>query len=247
MISLNLFKKFTNVYHGFSERSDGNMSFKWGEKEDVVRNRESLSLKASFNLNRVVQFDLAHSTKVRVAKEDDVSQLMDANKALENTDSAISNLTDTTLFLLTGDCLPIIFYDSKNKVVAIAHAGWRGVVGKIFLKTLLTMCSTYGSKQQNIYIGIGPAIGKCCQVTRDPNYFKEYPEWKNYYSLDSDGAGHLDLIGFTINELIEAGVSERNIENANLCTNDNKDRFFTHKINSPDYPEGRFASFVGLS
>ena len=57
--------------------------------------------------------------------------------------------------VMTADCLPIIFYDTKNHVAAVAHAGWRGSVDGIASKTIKTMQQTYNTALDDIQVFLG--------------------------------------------------------------------------------------------
>lgn len=81
---------------------------------------------------------------------------------IQNTDALITNQKNIALALNFADCVPIIFYDSVEKVVAEAHAGWRGTAAKIAQKTINKMQEEFNCKPQNIICAIGPSIGKCC-------------------------------------------------------------------------------------
>ena len=80
----------------------------------------------------------------------------------ENTDALITDQPQIALALNFADCVPIVLFDPIKKVIAIAHAGWRGTVAKIGPKTVERMIENFGSKPEDIIALIGPAIGKCC-------------------------------------------------------------------------------------
>ena len=50
-------------------------------------------------------------------------------------DAAITNQKKLPLGILTADCVPILIYDNKAKMIAAIHAGWKGaykgIVGKV--------------------------------------------------------------------------------------------------------------------
>ena len=47
----------------------------------------------------------------------------------------ITNMNGIVLGVLTADCVPILIYDKKNKIIGCIHAGWKGVF-KGIIKTL---------------------------------------------------------------------------------------------------------------
>ena len=54
----------------------------------------------------------------------------------------------------TADCIPVLLYDKKCRVVAAAHAGWRGTVSRIVSKTIAEM----GVAPSDLSAIIGPGI-----------------------------------------------------------------------------------------
>ena len=79
-----------------------------------------------------------------------------------DTDAMILANYEQALYLNFADCTPIILYDKKQNIVAIVHAGWRGTVGKIVIKTINKMIEELKCDVTNIVAVIGPTIGKCC-------------------------------------------------------------------------------------
>ncbi len=54
--------------------------------------------------------------------------------------------------------MPILFADPEARVVAAAHAGWRGAVGGVLQATVKQMCAL-GARPERIRAGVGPCIG----------------------------------------------------------------------------------------
>jgi polyphenol oxidase len=77
-------------------------------------------------------------------------------------DALITNVQGITLSIRTADCLPILIADTEHHAVAAVHAGWRGTVQGIALKTLAAMSKEFGTVSENVVIAIGPGIGPCC-------------------------------------------------------------------------------------
>ena len=62
-------------------------------------------------------------------------------KQLEKTkklksDAIITQLEGFGLGVVTADCVPIIIYDSKNKIIGCIHAGWKGALKGIIENTV---------------------------------------------------------------------------------------------------------------
>ena len=82
-----------------------------------------------------------------------------------DTDGLILTKNNFAIYLNFADCTPLIFYDEKQNIGAVSHAGWRGTAQKIAQITAKKMISEFGSSPQDICVLIGPAIcGKCYEV-----------------------------------------------------------------------------------
>ena len=77
-------------------------------------------------------------------------------------DALILTEKNLGIFLNFADCTPIILYDKKQNIGAIAHAGWRGTAQKIAPLTVKKMKKDFGSTASDKVTVIGPAFGFCC-------------------------------------------------------------------------------------
>ena len=49
----------------------------------------------------------------------------------------ITRYKKIALGVLTADCVPILVYDKRNKIIGCIHAGWRGALSGIIKKTII--------------------------------------------------------------------------------------------------------------
>jgi polyphenol oxidase len=156
------------------------------------------------------------------------------------------------LFLLVADCLPVILYDQKIQVVAMVHAGWKGVDLEIARKAVEKLQNIYGSKPKDVVVGIGPRAHKVSFIKENPAQ-KDDPRWKDFIDrvrpcqYGKGGFYKVDLLGFTKKQLMDAGILQRNIYVSDVDTVKDK-RFFSHvrEGNLAIEKQGRFACVVGI-
>ena len=77
-------------------------------------------------------------------------------------DALVTNQPGILLSIRTADCQPILLVDSRRRVVAAIHAGWRGALGRIVEKTVGAMRAAFGSNPRDISAAVGPGIQACC-------------------------------------------------------------------------------------
>ena len=70
-------------------------------------------------------------------------------------DAACTRQTGRVCAVLTADCLPVFFCNQQETEVAVAHAGWRGLLAGVLENTLASM----QSPASQIQVCFGPAIG----------------------------------------------------------------------------------------
>lgn len=146
------------------------LSLKSGEREDLAEevklNKKLVCKGLGIPDKNLIIPQQTHSENIAVVGQTS-SQCTLSTSLIENTDAVVTNQCKSALGLNFADCVPIMFYDPVKKVIASAHAGWRGTVAKIGPKTVLKMIEEFGSNPEDIIALIGPSIGKCCFEVKD--------------------------------------------------------------------------------
>ena len=161
------------------------------------------------------------------------------------TDALVTAEPGVLVLMRFGDCTPILFYDPVQRVVGMAHAGWRGVVAGSAAATVRTMTERLGCDPGDVWTGIGPTIGPCCyEVGAEVVEAVEStcPPGADV-TRRVNGQLHLDLPGAVRAQLRAAGIER--IEDAGLCTACRVDEFFSHRAERGQ--TGRFGIVIGLS
>uniref|UniRef100_H3DPZ0 Purine nucleoside phosphorylase LACC1 n=1 Tax=Tetraodon nigroviridis TaxID=99883 RepID=H3DPZ0_TETNG len=157
--------------HGFSTRAGGvsylptlsalNL-FSSQRRRDpravVQENRRRLALHAGF-----------HPRPLRLVKVDhgrDVWVLGTAEP--HRYDAMVTDRAGVVLAAPGADCMPILLADPRSKVIAVAHAGWKGTLLGIAMATVATMVTEFGCHVTNVVVVVGPSVGVCCfKLARD--------------------------------------------------------------------------------
>ncbi len=141
----------------FTNREDGNVAFHVGDDTNsVLSNHEILALKHNYNYSNLVHMKQIHSDIVHVVEETD---------SFENPptcDALITNKKNIPLMVMVADCSPIVFYDPKQHVIAVAHSGRAGTFQNISKNVIEKFTTLYNSDVTDIEVTVGPAIGACC-------------------------------------------------------------------------------------
>lgn len=165
-------------------------------------------------------------------------------ESLYGIDAIITDIPKVCIGISTADCVPVLFYDRKKQAIGAAHAGWRGTIAQIVVKTIRLMTESFHTNPDDLMVAIGPCISKENYEVGDEIYdifnnagfqvetlFSKNPDTKKY---------HLDLREANKWLLAETGISKSNIFVSDLCTFANSDTLFSARklgINS-----GRIAS-----
>ncbi len=148
---------------------------------------------------------------------------------LNGVDALVTNQPGICIGVTTADCVPILFYDQKKKVVAAAHAGWRGTCSKIAEVTVTEMRDKFGCQPTDIEAVIGPSIsGKVYNVgTEVLGAFSSasFP----VELIFSNESGNLLLDLWLANRwlLEQAGIPSEQIEVSGHCTYTEHEQFFS--------------------
>ena len=152
-------------------------------------------------------------------------EIVDERIDYPDTDGLILTNTEDTVYLKFADCTPLIFYDKENKIGAVSHAGWRGTVAKIGVKTINKMSANFGTKPENIVALIGAAISICCYEVSEEVRDTLLATVENPIGLYE--GRNVDLKGINAQQLREIGV--QNIDVCPYCTSCNNDLFYSYR------------------
>ncbi len=78
------------------------------------------------------------------------------------TDGLLTTTPGLMLLFRFADCVPLLLWDPVHRAVGLVHAGWRGVAGGIVRAAVDAFVRHAGSRPEDLWAGIGPAIGPCC-------------------------------------------------------------------------------------
>lgn len=151
------------------------------------------------------------------------------SKLLSGIDALITDQREICIGITTADCVPLLFFDKNNKIIAAAHAGWRGTCAKIAKKTVQEMMLFYNSKAEDIYVTIGPSISAASYSVGFE--LKEEFEKAGFpcdeLFSERENKLFLDLWQANLWQLIEVGIKPENIEVSGICTYLNHQNFFS--------------------
>lgn len=146
-----------------------------------------------------------------------------------DTDGLILTDKNKAIFLNFADCTPLIFYDEKQNIGAISHAGWRGTAGRIGVLTVEKMVNELNSKKSDLKVLIGPAISECCYNVGE-DVFEKLKEsvnnFENLYKIKENKI-YVDLKNINKTQLTEIGVEK--IDICPYCTYCDNDNFYSYR------------------
>ena len=242
-LTYNSLSEINFINHAFSTRLGGvsvgeftsmNMAFNRGDNpESVTENYKRICKSAGFDFDSLTASAQDHNTFVRAVTSENKGVGIYKPRDLHSVDALITNEKGVTLVTYYADCTPLFFVDTKQKAIGLAHAGWRGTVGRIGEKVVKKMTELYGTNPADIIAAIGPAISVCC-------YEVDKPCADNFYALSDldssrfvfpkeNGKYMIDLLETNKQILISAGVKNENITVSDVCTNCNSELLWSHR------------------
>jgi YfiH family protein len=149
---------------------------------------------------------------------------------LPKADAAVTATPGLVLGALAADCTPVLFADPVARVIAAAHAGWRGATGGILEATVDAM-EALGARRENIRACVGPCINQASyEVGADFEQILVARDSANTAFFARFGANpkpHFDLPGFVLSRLEAACLGA--VERQSPCTYKNESEFFSYR------------------
>jgi YfiH family protein len=221
------------VKQGFSTRMGGisldsyssfNLAFHVGDVDERVNyNRVIFSNSLGINKDDWVTLNQVHSDKVIVISQDDKGKgASSLATVIGEGDAMITNDKGIPLATFYADCISLFIVDEKNRAIGLAHAGWKGTLQEIGVKTLAAMNTKFGTKPDACTIAIGPGIDQCCyEVDQEISrlFCEKFDFGKKILKTSKlSDRWMLDLKLANWLQFSKLGVRDENISVSSLCT-----------------------------
>jgi YfiH family protein len=163
-----------------------------------------------------------------------------AVSGVPDADASFATSPGVVCAVLTADCLPVLFSDLEGRVVAAAHAGWRGLAAGVLGNTVERM-RTAGARR--IQAWLGPAIGpRRFEVGAEVlQAFAGLDPAARHFALQANGKYLADIYALARLELNACGVDL--LGGGNFCTVEEAPRFYSYRR---DGVTGRMASLIWI-
>ncbi|MDX3905300.1 MAG: peptidoglycan editing factor PgeF [Pigmentiphaga sp.] len=171
----------------------------------------------------------------------------DQPAAHQPADAAVTRTPGRVLAVMTADCLPVVIAAPAAGVLAVAHAGWRGLAAGVLENTVAAMALPPGAV---LRAWVGPAIGKEAFEVGDEvraAFASTCPPPTGAFlpAGTCDAAGlpkwRADLPALAEQRLRTAGVEV--VVHSGLCTVADNHRFYSYR---KEGATGRFATLAWL-
>ncbi len=230
--------RFPEILHFSTTRIGGkseanysslNLGLNSGDSPDrVILNRETLCSALEIKSDSFIFPKQTHTATVKVITKLFLSaSIAERKHYLLDTDAVITALHSICIAVKTADCVPVLLFDPKQKVIAAIHAGWRGTSQNIVVETIQKMGEEFGSSPADLIAGIGPSISPAVyEVGADV-----HSQFDSAFYRDTNPVIKekklLNLWEANRQQLLRAGVPTGQIELAQICTLSDPERFFS--------------------
>jgi len=208
--------------------------------EVVAINRARVAAAMDVDADHLLTITQTHSSDVVTLS----APLTDRPRA----DAMVTATPGLVLGVLTADCQPVLFADTRAQVIGAAHAGWRGAKDGVLEATIAAM-ERLGAQRAHISAVIGPTI---CQSAYEvgPEFIDSFladdPAHAGFFAKGAGDRFLFDLPAFGLHCLRAAGVGHA--EWTRHCTYSDPDRFYSYRrtthAGEADY--GRLISVIRL-
>ena len=152
---------------------------------------------------------------------------------LDGVDGHATRQAGLLLTVTVADCVPIYLAAPKSGLVALVHAGWRGIAGGILEHAVNSICATASIRHSNIVMHGGVSIcGNCYEVGS---------EVAERLGGRPEGTSHVDLRSILAARAATLGVGAVTV--SAYCTAHHHDRFYSHRASHGQ--DGRQVAYLG--
>jgi len=245
--------KFSEISHGFFNKNGGkstgiykSLNCGIGSKDKKINVKKNLKIvqrKISKKSKEIFLVKQIHSSKfIFLSKNAKVK-----NRSVY-ADAIITEKKNFPIAILTADCVPLLLFDKKRKMIAAIHAGWNGAFRGVVDKVIKFMLGK-GCNRNDITVAVGPSIAqKSYNVKLDfkNKFIKKHKKNKIFFK-NSNKLIYFDLPNYVKSQLKLNKINK--IDMINVDTYNKKNKFFSArrslKLRHDDY--GRNISIIMIN
>lgn len=216
-LKFELLNRHKNLHAFALTKSCGNISFNGDEAHELIKLRRQ-EIQNDLGILNLIDTDQVHGT--------DLITPFDRGPA----DGFYTDQKNVPLLIKTADCQAALFYEPHKHVLAVVHAGWRGIDQKMYTKTVETLIKKYQIDVKNLWVAIAPSIGG------ESFEFKDKPPLS--ISRFPSGTDRYDLKRAAEEELLSLGIQSKQLEIAPECTYLDQARFFSYRRDKTTLRQG---------
>lgn len=209
----------------------------------IEENRKALAETLGLDVSRLIVPHQIHSVESRMIAEEYFNLPENIRlQIIEGVDAVITNAKNVCIGVSTADCIPILIYDPEHHAAAAIHAGWRGTLKHIVMKTVKEMQLNFETDVAKLKAVIGPGISlknfevgqevydQFAQANFDMQRLAKLYPISQPKECEPPMKWHIDLKLSNRFDLETMGVQSENIIDEGICTYDSPDFFSARKL-----------------
>ena len=154
--------------------------------------------------NREESEKISDAIKMNQVHSADCLYLSEKPSESPSVDALITDKAGLKLAVKTADCAPVLIADTKKRLVAAIHAGWKGAFQGVIENTILKMIEL-GGAPKNMVAGIGPHL-QIQSFEISPDMQALFPKTESSFFNEENGQIHFDFDAYVVHRLRRAGL-----------------------------------------
>jgi len=154
---------------------------------------------------------------------------------LDGLDGHATGARGLLLTVTLADCIPVYLVVPQKQVVALVHAGWRGVAARILERAVELLKREAFTRASDIVMHCGVGIcGSCYEVGSEV--------LAELTGRAEPGPGHVDLRAVLVQQARALGLVDISV--SPWCSAHDRERFFSHRASGGR--DGRMIAYAGI-
>lgn len=223
--------------------ADGNMDFRFEERDEVIAARTSFLLGYGIDYTEHIAMRCDHGEIITLVESGHESIGVTEQEKQVHSEVLVTQAKGLALMLFTADCQPVSFFDPVTETIALAHISRKTLALHLPLKTVQFLKDMLAVDPSNLMVEIGPHIKKESYTFTLP--LTEASEEQKLYTEEQGGLAHIDLVSWNLAQLAQAGIILENISISPIDTGTSKEHYSYYMMKKyGEQKEARMATIL---